>query len=270
MPKYGHPVRFEAFSPEIILTVGKASRYPADRGPATAPVAGAGPGQAEPGAPGGGRRRSFTAEYKLKILASYDAAEPGEKGGILRREGLYSSHIVDWRRTRDAGAFAALARPRGRPAADPRDAQIAQLRKERTRLARDLARARLVAAVQTKTAGALGDALRGNGHRSEADAVIDQAIAALAPWVGTRAACAAVGESQATYYRRHRVGAPDRKDPVPAGGKARRPAARSLAEPEGTVGLQAGERPGIQGPAARLTRRRATARDARSARLSKS
>ena len=43
------------------------------------------------------RRRSFTAEYKLAVLAEYDAAEPGAKGALLRREGLYSSHLVEWR-----------------------------------------------------------------------------------------------------------------------------------------------------------------------------
>ena len=51
------------------------------------------------------RRRSFTAEYKSKILAEYDALdEPGAKGALLRREGLYSSHLVEWRRVRDAAA----------------------------------------------------------------------------------------------------------------------------------------------------------------------
>jgi hypothetical protein len=54
------------------------------------------------------RRRVFTAEYKLAVLAGYDAAEPGEKGAILRREGLYSSHVVDWRRARGTGALAGL------------------------------------------------------------------------------------------------------------------------------------------------------------------
>jgi transposase-like protein len=97
-----------------------------------------------------GRRRSFTAQYKLEVLAAYDAAEPGEKGEILRREGLYSSYIVGWRRARDAGALASLARPRGRPATDPRDAQIARLRKEKARLEQELARARFVVKVQAK------------------------------------------------------------------------------------------------------------------------
>ncbi len=54
------------------------------------------------------RRRSFTAEYKLQILAEYEAAKPGQRGALLRREGLYSSHLVEWRRARDAGALAGL------------------------------------------------------------------------------------------------------------------------------------------------------------------
>jgi transposase len=59
------------------------------------------------------RRRTFTAEYKLQILAEYEAAEPGQRGALLRREVLYSSHLVEWRRARDAGALAGLQeRPR--------------------------------------------------------------------------------------------------------------------------------------------------------------
>ena len=66
----------------------------------------------DPEVPEKARRRTFTAQYKLDVLAAYDAAGPGEKGAILRREGLYSSHLVDWRRSRDSGALAGLARPR--------------------------------------------------------------------------------------------------------------------------------------------------------------
>jgi transposase len=104
----------------------------------------------DPEVPERARRRSFTAQYKLEVLAAYDAAGPGEKGAILRREGLYSSHIVDWRRSRDAGALAGPGRPRGRPAADPRDAQIARLRKEKAQLEQELAKARFVVDVQSK------------------------------------------------------------------------------------------------------------------------
>lgn len=62
------------------------------------------------------KRRRFTAEYKLAILKEADAAtEPGQIGALLRRERLYSSHLVDWRRQRDAGALEALSKRRGRP-----------------------------------------------------------------------------------------------------------------------------------------------------------
>jgi transposase len=104
----------------------------------------------DPEVPERARRRTFTAQYKLEVLAAYDAAGPGEKGAILRREGLYSSHIVDWRRSRDSGALAGPARTRGRPAADPRDAQIARLRKEKAKLEQELATARFVVDVQSK------------------------------------------------------------------------------------------------------------------------
>lgn len=84
------------------------------------------------------------------VLAAYDAAEPGEKGAILRRKGLYSSHIVEWRRARDAGALAGLTAPRGQRRPDTRDATIARLTKEKTRLERELARTRFVVDVQAR------------------------------------------------------------------------------------------------------------------------
>jgi len=108
------------------------------------------PADPDPEVPQRARRRSFTAAYKLEVLAAYEAAEPGEKGAILRREGLYSSHIVEWRRARDAGALAALAQPRGRKRPDPRDTQIAALRREKQRLEQELAKARFVMDVQAK------------------------------------------------------------------------------------------------------------------------
>jgi transposase len=104
----------------------------------------------DPEVPEKARRRTFTAKYKQEILAAYEAAADGEKGAILRREGLYSSLISEWRRARDAGALAGPARPRGRPAADPRDAQIARLQKEKSKLEQELAKARFVVDVQSK------------------------------------------------------------------------------------------------------------------------
>ena len=106
--------------------------------------------RADPEVPEKARRRRFTAQYKLDVVAEYDAAPSGEKGAVLRREGLYSSHVIEWRRARDAGALAGAPRARGRPAADPRDAQIARLTKEKARLEQELAKARFVVDVQAK------------------------------------------------------------------------------------------------------------------------
>jgi transposase len=113
-------------------------------------VADEGQERPDPEVPEKARRRTFTAQYKLDVVAEYDAAPSGEKGAVLRREGLYSSHVVEWRRARDAGALAGAPRPRGRPAADPRDAQIARLQKEKARLEQELAKARFVVDVQAK------------------------------------------------------------------------------------------------------------------------
>ena len=104
----------------------------------------------DPEVPERARRRTFTAQYKQQVLAAYEAAPDGEKGAILRREGLYSSLITEWRRARDAGALAGLGQPQGRPPADPRDAEIARLRKDKAKLEQELAKARFVADVQSK------------------------------------------------------------------------------------------------------------------------
>jgi transposase-like protein len=86
------------------------------------------------------KRRTFTPEYKDRILAELDVAEHGQRGAILRREGLYSSHVVDWRRAR-AGATRADAASitSGK---DPRDAQIAALTARAQKAEAELARTR--------------------------------------------------------------------------------------------------------------------------------
>lgn len=104
----------------------------------------------DPEVPERARRRTFTAKYKLEILAAYDAASEGQKGALLRREGLYSSHIVAWRRARDAGALAGLAAPRGRKRRDPQAERIAQLETEKQQLEQELAKTRFVVDVQAK------------------------------------------------------------------------------------------------------------------------
>ena len=111
---------------------------------------GAGRERPDPEVPERARRRTFTAEYKLEILAAYDAAPDGEKGALLRREGLYSSHIVAWRRARDASALAGLAVARGRRRRDPQTEQIARLEQEKRQLEQELAKTRFVVEVQAK------------------------------------------------------------------------------------------------------------------------
>lgn len=102
------------------------------------------------------RRRRFSAEYKQTILAEYDrCSEDGAKGALLRREGLYSSHITQWRQARDAGGLAALDRPRGRPAADPQARELERLTARARRAEAELAKARLVIEVQGKVSALL-------------------------------------------------------------------------------------------------------------------
>jgi hypothetical protein len=95
----------------------------------------------------------------------YDAAPDGAKGALLRREGLYSSLITEWRRARDAGALAGLKQPRGRPAADPRDAQIARLTREKAKLEQELATSRFVVEVQAKLQALLEKLSEGADNR---------------------------------------------------------------------------------------------------------
>jgi transposase len=103
------------------------------------------------------KRRRFSAEYKLAILREADTCtRPGEIGALLRREGLYSSHLVDWRRQRDAGALQALARRRGRAPADPVNAEVERLRRDHQRLAAKLDQAQRIIEIQGKVSELLG------------------------------------------------------------------------------------------------------------------
>jgi transposase-like protein len=94
-------------------------------------------GQAGGGQPGGPRagqpkRRTFSIDYKLAMVEAYDtAAEPGAKGALLRREGLYDSHISSWRTARNAGRLGAVSS--GRPAAGKPERPAAELENERLR-----------------------------------------------------------------------------------------------------------------------------------------
>jgi transposase len=90
-------------------------------------------------------RRSFSAEYKLAIVAEYENAPNGEKGAVLRREGLYSSHVIEWTRARDAGALAGVAasrRPGKRPKKSAETVELERLRARNARLEADLLKTR--------------------------------------------------------------------------------------------------------------------------------
>jgi transposase len=99
--------------------------------------------------------RRFPAAYKANILAEYDTLSKADKGALLRREGLYSSLLTEWRRQRDRGAEEALGRLAGRQAADPREAKIAKLEREKEKLTSDLDKARKVIEVQGKLSALL-------------------------------------------------------------------------------------------------------------------
>jgi transposase len=110
----------------------------------------------DPEVPAKARTRRYSASYKARILAEYEELDKAGKGALLRREGLYTSLISAWRLQRDQGALAALAKPAGRPAADPLDRENAKLRKENERLAAELEKARKVIEVQGKLSALLG------------------------------------------------------------------------------------------------------------------
>ena len=105
-------------------------------------------------------RRVFTAEYKRRILKAADAcATPGAVGALLRREGLYSSHLVVWRRARARGELAALMpKKRGRKPTpvDPRERKIAELERHLAQVTARAERAEALVELQKKLAVLLG------------------------------------------------------------------------------------------------------------------
>jgi transposase len=109
-------------------------------------------------------RRVFSAQYKLRILAEYERRDRDGKSALLRREGLYTSSISEWRRQRDEGALQALGTERGRPPADPREHELARLRREIGRLQSDLTKARRVIEVQGKVSALLEQLATGSAE----------------------------------------------------------------------------------------------------------
>ena len=104
------------------------------------------------------KRRVFSTEFKLAMVAAYDAAtEPGAKGALLRREGLYHSHIIEWRRARDGGVLAGLApRPGRRPARPAEQTEADRLRRDNEALQAELARTKAALEIVGKAHALLG------------------------------------------------------------------------------------------------------------------
>ena len=123
--------------------------------------AGAAPTAVDPEVVAKAKRRTFTAEYKQRILQEADgaAATPGGVGALLRREGLYSSHLVSWRRERSQGIQEALTpRKRGRKSQhNPLEEENQKLRRQNARLTEDLRKANIIIEVQKKVAALLGN-----------------------------------------------------------------------------------------------------------------
>ena len=114
------------------------------------------------------KRRRFTAKYKLEILEQAEACtRSGEIGELLRREGLYTSHLTAWRKQRKAGALKELGKPRGRKPADRRDREIAELRRRAERAEGELQKAKKVIEIQGNVSALLEEMLGTEGaHES--------------------------------------------------------------------------------------------------------
>src|SRR5574341_417323 len=113
--------------------------------------------------------RTYPAAYKLRILAQYEQLDKKGKGALLRREGLYTSLISEWRKQRDKGALAALgqAKRRGRPPTDPLQRELARVQAENARLRDQLARQAKVLEVQGELSALLSRLAASSADPSE-------------------------------------------------------------------------------------------------------
>jgi transposase len=122
----------------------------------------------DPEVPEGPKRRQFSPEYRLRILREADACKAsGGVGALLRREGLYSSHLTLWRRQRQAGALSGMRAKKRGPKGRVVDPRVKQLEKENARLQRRLKQAEMIIEIQKKVAAILGIPLK--SHDSEGD-----------------------------------------------------------------------------------------------------
>jgi transposase-like protein len=148
------------------------------------------------------KRRRFTGEYKQKVLIQTDAAQgSGEIGTVLRRAGLYSSHLTKWRREREEGILDGLTPQKRGPKskANPLAGENQKLRRDNERLADRLRKAEIVIDVQ-KSGHAAGPSISGDGG------VVSAALGELTPIVGGKATCEALPVPRASFYRKRGSG----------------------------------------------------------------
>ncbi|MFV1963375.1 MAG: transposase [Acidimicrobiia bacterium] len=120
----------------------------------------------DPEVPERAKRRSYRARYKLEVLAEYETLDREGKGALLRREGLYSSLISEWRKQRDKGALEALATKPGRAPLDPVERDNARLRQRVGRLEEELGTAHRVIEVQGKLSALLEELATDSAHKT--------------------------------------------------------------------------------------------------------
>jgi len=101
------------------------------------------------------RRRRFSAEYKQAVLAEYEATPDGEKGSVLRREGLYSSQMTEWRQARDAGALGGLETRTRQPKRRSAEVELEKLKRRHERTEAELVRTRLALEIMGKASALL-------------------------------------------------------------------------------------------------------------------
>ena len=162
------------------------------------------------------KRRKFTAQYRLRILEEAESCrQPGEVGRLLRREGLYSSHLTEWRRARREGSLQGLTpSKRGRKPAErnPLSAKVHKLEAKVARLEKELHTAHTILDVQ-------GKSCRAAGIQPRTREGLLMAVQPLASQVGVAPACRALGVPRASFYRRQRP-APGHQQPRPTPARA--------------------------------------------------
>ncbi|WP_246445289.1 IS3 family transposase [Saccharothrix violaceirubra] len=151
-------------------------------------------------------RRVFTPDYKLAVVTEYENAPAGEKGAILRREGLYSSHIIEWTRARDAGRLTGQAAEPGAQTKPARKSaeqvELERLRRQNEKLASDLAKTRMALDIMGKAHALLEELFRERGGRHAASQILTTAFTELrAAGLSVKKSCALTGTSRATHYR---------------------------------------------------------------------